>query len=82
MSFLEKYLGRQKLSIVNDPFKVSKVTSVYVRYSESVFGGNWGANGDVEFKNGNTEGRQKFEGETFDEVVVQIKAFIQTLDKS
>jgi hypothetical protein len=40
----------------------------------------WTARGTVEFKNGLTSGKQTFEAETFDEVVIQIKNFLKELE--
>ena len=67
-------------SVVNDPFKKNKVTRVYVSYSKKWVGEGFDCCGSVEFKNGDTNGEQRFHGETFDEVVLKIKAMLETLD--
>ena len=73
-------IGGQKLpSVLNDPFLKDKIEMIAVYYNKNIFKGNWTAWGRVEFKNGNTQGEQKFEGETFDEVVLKIKEFLNEL---
>lgn len=67
-------------SIINDPFQKQKITRIYVAVSQNwLKPDTWTAVGNVEFKNGNTTGEQKFTGKTFDEVVLQISALIETL---
>ena len=75
---LQSQIGKEKLpSIVKDPFNKNAVKRIYVSFSE--FCGSWSANGSVEFQNGNTKGEQKFTGQTFDDVVLQIKSLINEL---
>jgi ABC-type antimicrobial peptide transport system permease subunit len=81
MSDIQKHIGKEKLpSIINDPFKKSKVKSIRVHYGEKVFGIGWHAYGVLEFQNGNTTGEQKFNGETFDDVVASIKEVLNQLE--
>lgn len=71
-------IGKEKLpSILKDPFNKNAVKRIYVSFSE--YSGTWSANGSVEFQNGNTKGEQKFTGQTFDDVVLQIKSLINEL---
>jgi hypothetical protein len=71
-------IGKEKLpSILKDPFSKINVRRIYVSFSYTF--NQWQANGSVEFLNGDTKGEQKFEGETFDEVVLKIKTFLETL---
>lgn len=73
-------IGKTSLpSVLKDPFTKTKITDVRVHYRDAWGKGEWFASGYVEFKNGNTEGTQKFTGETFDDVVRQIKVFIENL---
>ena len=68
-------------SIVKDPFKKNCVTGITVRFEANIFNSEkWDADGYVYFKNGNSNGQQNFKGDTFDSVVIQIKAFLETLD--
>lgn len=74
-------LGNTNISVLKDPFKKNKIIRVSVNFSENEFReGNWKARGYVDFKNGNTQGQQKFEGETFENVVLQIKTFIDNIE--
>jgi hypothetical protein len=66
-------------SIIKDPFSKQRVKSICVNYYEQ-YSGNWMAWGTVEFTNGNTSGKQKFGGDSFDDVVGQIKTMIENLD--
>lgn len=80
MDFLEN-LGNQKLpSIISDPFNKASITRVYLNYQVPLFGDQWKCNGSVDFKSNNTRGTQQFEADTFDEVVIQIREFIKTLE--
>lgn len=75
-----EYMGKESLpSDLNNPFNKRNIESVYVSFRRGILSGNWNAYGSVEFKNGNTSGEQKFEGATFDEVVIKIKAFLDEL---
>lgn len=74
--------GKEKLpSIIKDPFNKLSITQISIRYRDFCGDGKWKATGEVDFKNGNTSGEQSFEGETFDEVVMQIKVFIESLEQ-
>jgi hypothetical protein len=79
MSIVENFGKTTMPTVLKDPFSKTKITSVWVDYSPSLFSPyNWSASGSVSFKNGDTKGEQKFKGESFDEVVAKIKAFIET----
>lgn len=74
--------GKEKVlpSVIKDPFNKRSVKRIYVSMSDLWGRGDaWSANGQVEFTNGNTSGTQQFSGKTFDEVVLQIKAFLEEL---
>lgn len=74
-------LNEKLPSVISDPFKKNKVTKILVVCNESFLTeGKWSAWGSVTFKNGKTEGEQKFDGATFDDVVIQIKAMLETLE--
>lgn len=71
--------GKSSLpSLVKDPFLKDKVTDIDIHYSCN-YSGKWSCWATVEFKNGNTSGKQRFDGETFDDVVLDIKRFLETL---
>ena len=75
-------LAEEKLpSVINDPFKKNSVTKIEVEYGQKLFDeSKWVAIGWVHFKNGNTTGRHKVDGENFDDVVLKIKAILGTLE--
>lgn len=77
---VEIELGKSTLpSIINNPFSKTKINDITVVYRDFWGRGEWKATGTVYFENGNTKGQQKFEGETFDDVVRQIKSMIDNL---
>lgn len=77
-------IGHESLpSVLNDPFKATCITRISVWFSSGWgrYGANdWKATGTVEFRNNQTKGEQQFEAQTFDEVVLKIKAFIKELE--
>ena len=80
MKELLNSIGNESLSVIKNPFDGNKIKKVYVFYQENIFNnGQWHAYGGIEFQNGKTTGEQKFEGDSFDEVVLQMKACINQL---
>lgn len=71
-------------SVINNPFQKTKIKRIYVSYSQNIFSSDdkWSASGSVEFENGNTKGEQGFSGNTFDDVVLQIKSLIESLKEN
>jgi hypothetical protein len=59
-----------------NPFNKQSIVSVSVTTRERLFDLGWISEGTIKFKNGNTEGKQEFIGESFDDVVGQIKTFL------
>ena len=74
-------LGHSKLPTdVKNPFGAKNIESISVCFHKGYFHPyEWSAYGTVKFKNGNTEGEQKFSGESFDDVVVKIKRMLDTI---
>ena len=74
-----KKIGEVALSpsLIN-PFNKKCIVGLYVSVDQIVLRGQekWVARGFVEFKEGDTSGKQRFEGESFDDVVIKIKNFI------
>jgi hypothetical protein len=64
--------------ILINPFSKKCIVGLYVSVDLITRRGKdeWVARGYVDFREGNTTGRQKFEGTSFDEVVLLIKSFI------
>lgn len=68
-------------NIIKNPFLKNKIKAIRIIYSSNIFDeNNWKARGVIEFQNGNTTGEQHFEGKTFDNVVLQIKAVLNKLN--
>lgn len=74
-----------KLSIVTDPFKSDKIVAISLDYSKSLFEKCWEWRGTIKFKNGNTEGSQKFKVadssayNSFEKITQQMQTFINSL---
>lgn len=89
MSLLDniKNFGNNKMpSVLKDPFSKKKITRIYVSFNEPIWSSDtkWKANGSIKFKDGSTNGEQEFNAEgddAFDQVVLQMRAFIEELQK-
>jgi hypothetical protein len=68
------------LADFKDPFAVDMIERVNI--SSYRFMGKIHHTGVVEFKNGNTGGKQDFKGESFADVGRQIQLFIDGLEKT
>ena len=71
--------GKNYLSPVNDPFNKDSLESVWISIRRRTFEEGYNISGKVEFKNGDTKAEQQFKGETFDDCVLKIKVFIESL---
>ena len=77
---LQEYVGNEQLpSVLNNPFCKNSIKRISVSFAE--YSSGWTAYGTVEFQNGNTKGEQKLTGQTFDDVVLQIKALIEEFNE-
>jgi hypothetical protein len=67
-----------RISVLKDPFKKECLRDVLINICRRSDGTTrtWGK---IEFVNGNTVGQQKFEAETFDALMAQMRAFIETI---
>ena len=79
MSNILNYTSSSIPSIINDPFSKSKIIAINMHMSKKVFNDGFYFVGSVEFKNGNTEGKQKFEKESFDDLYLSISEFVKSL---
>lgn len=79
MSDKVEKLGDASLDrILEDPFARESITSISVHYTRRSYGDkSWYGWGTVDFKRGNTSGQVEFRGDTFDEVAIQVKNFIE-----
>lgn len=76
---MKEIMGEQLPSIVENPFKKDCITNIRMFAGRSLFDNNWYFRGNVEFRNGNTKGEQKFEKNSFDELYIAIANFCKTL---
>jgi hypothetical protein len=63
---------------LKNPFNPDYVTDITIYTSKDLWG-KWSAHGSVEFKKGNTSGKQKFEGTDLIDVLKKIYTFINNL---
>ena len=71
--------GHNSLSVLKDPFIKDKIECIDATYEKRLFSGQWYARGYISFKNGSTEGKQRFEAETWEELMKQMHDFMITL---
>jgi hypothetical protein len=63
-----------------NPFLKNKFKGMNIYVQERLFNaGEFTIQGDIKFKNGNTEGRQQFESSSIDGLLFEMKAFIDNL---
>ena len=79
---IENIGKRSFLSVLNNPFIKKRITRISVHYQKLTFGNKWVAYGTIEFKNGDTTGKQDFEDSTWDGVVIKMNAFIKELEEN
>lgn len=78
-SFPDLNMGSGKEpSIVKDPFKRDSVTDILLVMSKR-HSDKWSVWGTVEFRKGDTEGKQRFKAETLEQLAAQVKSFLETL---
>ena len=65
------------LSIIKDPFTKKGVSSIHMHSYPKNGSLEWTAS--IEFVNGQTEGKQKFRGNDFEQITMQMKSFIESL---
>lgn len=66
-------------SVLNDPFNKNCMVGLST-YCSTDYRGQWSYTGRVTFKNGDTEGEQKFKAESLNALLVKMQAFVETLD--
>ncbi len=68
-----------KLSILKDPFSAKNITDVDLHWSKRSYDNKPSIWATVEFKNGNTSGRQRIEAESMNELIQKTEAFAKSL---
>ena len=67
------------VSVIKDPFCSENIESITLRTYRNWFERGFTTSGTVEFKNGNTEGKQQFEASNLSELFMKIYKFCQSL---
>ena len=79
---LEKIMGTKRTAVsgLNDPFKKECLKDISIFAHRSMFDPyHFSFSGTVGFQNGNTNGEQKFEGSSLDDIYNQIYEFCENL---
>ena len=79
MKELNNFGEEKMLDVLKDPFKKGSIISIRTNASQSLFNKTWTFSGIVEFKNGDTTGEQRFKGDSFDDVILKMKTFFESL---
>lgn len=66
-------------SIIKDPFNKDGFDGLSIYVSRKWFSDEWDATGTINFKNGNTNGEQKFKNQTLDGLLIEMKQFLDSL---
>ena len=70
--------AQEGLQDFNNPFLKEKVTLIMITcFPQNKYNSNW--NSSIEFKEGNTEGTQKFENKNLSDLLEQMKNFVDNL---
>lgn len=70
----------EALSVLKDPFITDKMEAFRINCFQG-WGLNrhWNYTGTIEFKNGDTDGKQSFKGGSLAEVITKMQAFVDQL---
>lgn len=80
MNTMTQDLKDSAASVLNDPFNKGSMVKLSTFCSKSLFDGGWSYSGTVGFKNGNTEGEQKFKADSLNALLIKMQAFVETLE--
>ena len=72
--------SENKVSLLKDPFKSQNINAIQIFFSQTFGEPHWSAN--IEFKNGQTEGKQKFKvlgAEGLPTILKQMEDFVKSL---
>ena len=73
---------KQYLSEFKDPFKSDKIEKIWISIRRGFFSDSRDKieySASIEFKNGNTEGKQNVEADNFPTLIYKIQEFIKSL---
>ena len=69
------------LDILKDPFSSKNITDVDLHWINRSYNGKPYIYASVEFKNGNTSGKQKLEADSMNELIQKVDAFVKGLPR-
>ena len=77
---MEQLFGKTQPSVVKNPFGAKCIETINMRCYRHLFGYGFEFRGYVEFKNGETEGTQKFTASNLGELYTKIAEFCKSLE--
>lgn len=77
---MEIFGNANNLNVIKNPFSKDNITGISIVMGKNVFSGGFYFRGDVEFRNGQTQGRQVFNGDNLVDVFIKVKEFCESLD--
>lgn len=69
----------QSLSVIKNPFSTNCIKSINIRISDFWDKGQYEYTARIEFKNGNTSGEQYLKGQSFEDIISQVKSVLNNL---
>lgn len=69
----------KKISVLNNPFTSNAMESLFIHASKTF--GQWRYTANIEYKNGETVGRQYFTGTSVGDVLLKMDAFMKELNQ-
>jgi len=72
------FITNKTVSTIKDPFNKASFEGLSMRAYKGIMG-NYIIYGRVEFKNGNTIGEQRIDADTFEELTIKMKSFLDEL---
>lgn len=84
MQLLDSIFGDKKdvPQIVSNPFNFQNIEEIHIHFSKGIISKKWCATAYVCFKNGDTKGEQKFNGENLADVYVKVYEFCNQLSNN
>lgn len=76
---MDKIFGRSNIDVIKDPFNKESITGVHIEMEKNFFSGDFDFTGRVYFRNGQTQGLQRFEGDNLGDVFIKVKNFCVNL---
>ncbi len=78
---VEELFGKTIPAEIKNPFNAKYIENIHMSCYRGVIDRKLRFCGDVEFKNADTEGRQKFEASNFSELFMKIMRFCRSLEQ-